>query len=166
MEKNNYKTEWLRIAEKYFDATITPQEEKALAAFLSAEESNSPEFNEIKAVMGYFATARAASRKEQKTKRKIRKRKIASWSSAAAAITIAAAIGFSYSGTGKEEKQLVAQATENGRNIYIAYINGKAYTDEETVLKQMHETMAMIGNTTRGNAVEEQLATMFNAANN
>lgn len=166
MEMDNRKTEWLRISEKYFDATITPQEEKALAAFLSTEESNSPEFNEIKAVMGYFATARAANRREQEIKRKIRRSRIASWSSAAAVITIAAGIGFSYIGADKEEKELITQATETSRNKYIAYINGETCTDEERVLKQMHEAMAMIGNTTRGYAVEEQLAAMFNAANN
>lgn len=165
MEMDNHKTEWLRISEKYFDATITPQEEKALAAFLSTEESNSPEFNEIKAVMGYFATARAANIRDQKIKRKIRRR-IASWSSAAAVITIAAGIGFSYIGADKEEEEFITQATETSRNKYIAYINGETCTDEETVLKQMHEAMAMIGNTTRGYAVEEQLAAMFNAANN
>ena len=55
---------WIRLTEKYFDATTTPLEEEALASFLSTRESELPKFDEIKAVMGYFATARLYEKKK------------------------------------------------------------------------------------------------------
>ena len=54
MSKYNEMAYWIALAEKYFDAATTEQEEKKLAAFLATDESNTPEFNEIKAVMGYM----------------------------------------------------------------------------------------------------------------
>ena len=50
MNKEKDIKQWLAIVEKYFDATATAEEEKALAAFLATEESDIPEFNEVKAV--------------------------------------------------------------------------------------------------------------------
>ena len=50
---------WLELAERYFEATITTDEEKALMQFLAGKESDSPEFDEIKAVMGYLQTGKS-----------------------------------------------------------------------------------------------------------
>ena len=68
MNKEKDIKQWLAIAEKYFDATATAEEEKALAVFLATEESDIPEFNEIKAVMGYLATARAIEKEHAREK--------------------------------------------------------------------------------------------------
>ena len=57
-EHKEYTGWWLQLAERYFDATITPDEEKALTQFLATEESDIPEFDEIKAVMGFIAAGR------------------------------------------------------------------------------------------------------------
>ena len=154
-DKKNNIAKWLHIAEKYFDATATAEEEKALASFLATEESNTPEFDEIKAVMGYLYTARAVEKRENTTNKGTDRRFITRWVSAAAMIAIVACIGV----TGN--RFLSGTQSETGE-LYIAYINGTIYTDKELVLDKMHRAMAMIGNTTRGNSVEEQLGSMFN----
>ena len=155
MNKNKDIKQWLAIAEKYFDATATAEEEKALAAFLATEESDIPEFNEIKAVMGYLATARAIEKEHARKEVSDSRRFAVCWTAAAAAIAIVAFTGFMFNAGAPTDK-----------DVYIANINGRIYTDKEFVLAQMQQTMAMIGNTTRGNSIDEQLEAMFNLANN
>ena len=148
--------EWLEIAEKYFDATTTEQEEKALAEFLATEESDTPEFNEIKAVMGYIATARKAENAQSRPLKQGNRALIHRWiaaSSVAATIAILAGTGLLCNTEKREEKDL-----------YYACIDGKEYTDEEFVLEHIKQTIAMIGNTTRENDIEEQLGAMFSLA--
>lgn len=155
MNKEKDIKQWLAIVEKYFDATATAEEEKALAAFLATEESDIPEFNEVKAVMGYLATARAIEKEHARKEVSDSRRFAARWTAAAAAIAIVAFIGYTFNSGDHTEK-----------DVYIANINGRIYTDKEFVLAQMQQTMAMIGNTTRGNSIDEQLEAMFNLANN
>lgn len=148
---------WLAIVEKYFDATATVEEEKALANFLSTVESNVPEFNEIKAVMGYLATSRHIERELTKQRKGYDRSFIFRWAATAAAIAIIAVIGAKFNvGSPSENKET---------DIYIANINGNIYTDKDFVLEHMHRTMDMIGNTTKGNSVDEQLESMFNLTN-
>ena len=155
MNKEKDIKQWLAIVEKYFDATATAEEEKTLAAFLATEESDIPEFNEIKAVMGYLATARAIEKEHARKEVSDSRRFAARWMTSAATIAIVAFIGYAFNSGDHSEK-----------DVYIANINGRIYTDKEFVLAQMQQTMAMIGNTTRGNSIDEQLEAMFNLANN
>ena len=153
MKMSKEREQWLAIAEKYFDAATTDQEEKALAEFLATDESNTPEFNEIKAVMGYVATARKAENAQcgpQKPESRSRIRRWIATASVAATIAITAGAGLIHNTWGTEEK-----------DVYIADINGRICTDKEFVLDHMQQTIAMIGNTTRGNDIEEQLGAMF-----
>ena len=52
------------------------------------------------------------------------------------------------------------------RERYIACINGKEYNDKEIAINQMHEAMAMICSTTKGNDIEKQLTSMFSLSDN
>ena len=154
--KNDDKTtrsEWLDIVERYFDATTTIEEEKALAAFLATDESDSPEFNDIKAVMGYLSTGRSIAR----SKKRRTLGKATQWASIAACAAVIALIGTSIN---KNE----TQATD--RDFYMACIDGKEYNDKELALNQMHHAMAMICSTTRGNDIEEQLSSFFTMTDN
>lgn len=152
--KYNKNKKWLLIAEKYFDATTTYEEEKALKAFLATQESNTPEFNEIKAVLGYFATARNIANKQKTIKSKIlTPRRIAAAASIAILMLIVAT-----------PHSTETKATKT-KELYFANINGDIHTNKEFVLEHMHQTMAMIGNTTKGNSIEEQLGAMFSIAN-
>lgn len=152
MERNKYNTEyWLMLCDRYFDATITPEEEMLLANFLTTPESNIPEFNEIKAVMGYMATGRALYCQE--TSKNSRVGIITRWVAAAAIALVVVTAGFLKANRGSEG------------DIYIAYIDGNEYTDKDFVMQQMYNTMARMSSCASNNAVEEQLGAMFRVTN-
>ena len=46
------------IVERYFEAMLSEEEETALKAFLASPEGQAPEYDEVRAVMGYFAVGR------------------------------------------------------------------------------------------------------------
>jgi hypothetical protein len=145
--KNRTTAEWLELVEKYFDALTTQQEEQELKKFLVTPAADAQCFNEIKAVMGYFATQKAI-----KKRAKSHVPNIAKWSAVAAAI-VAIAATFAWNSRSNEE------------NICIAYVNGIKYTDEAMVMKEMQQTFCMMGNTAEEYSIEEQLNDMFNTIN-
>lgn len=53
MNKNYYK----KLKTKYFEATLSPWEERRFKSFLS--RTDDPEFNDAKAVAGFFAAGKA-----------------------------------------------------------------------------------------------------------
>ena len=144
---NRTTAEWLELVEKYFDALTTQQEEQELKNFLATLAADAQCFNEIKAVMGYFATQKAI-----KKRAKSHVPNIAKWSAVAAA-TIAIAATFAWNSRSNEE------------NICIAYVNGIKYTDEAMVMEEMQQTFCMMGNTAEEYSIEEQLNNMFNTIN-
>lgn len=146
-EQAIYTHYWLQLCDSYFEATITLDEEKALASFLATPESNIPEFNEIKAVMGYTATARALHKQSTLTRRK--PRHIVRWA-AAATIAMLLLVGIKLTGTSDSEN-----------DIYLAYIDGREYTDKDFVMQHMHNTMTRMSNCTNKNTIEKQLGAMF-----
>ena len=142
-EKYNTKrsiSEWEELAERYFDALTTLREEEELREFLGSPQASSPRFDEIKAVMGYFATRKATNRK--------RKGNAIKWSAAA---TVAAIISTT----------LWYSAPQPTHDVCIAYIDGKEFTDEAIVLQQMQRTMQTMSNTIESNSVEKQLNNIF-----
>jgi len=63
MNKAYYK----HLSAKYFDAMLTERENRRLIRFLSRTED--PDFDEVKAVAGFFATGRSLQKKEQPARR-------------------------------------------------------------------------------------------------
>ena len=53
MNKNYYK----QLVRGYFEASLSPKEERRLKAFLSSTDD--PDFEEVKAVAGYFSAGKA-----------------------------------------------------------------------------------------------------------
>ncbi len=51
------KTDYILLKDKYFDALTSKEEEAALKAYLATTDDS--DFDELKAVMGYFATGKA-----------------------------------------------------------------------------------------------------------
>ncbi len=143
---NKTTAEWLEIVEKYFDALTTQQEEEELKKFLASPAADAQCFNEIKAVMGYFATQKAKKRARSHVPN------IAKWSAVAAAAAIA--VTLAWNGSSNEE------------NICIAYVNGIKCTDEAVVMKEMQRTFCMMVNTAEEYTIEEQLNNIFNTINN
>ena len=142
---NRTTAEWLELVEKYFDALTTQQEEQELKKFLVTPAADAQCFNEIKAVMGYFATQKAKKRARSHVTN------IAKWSAVAAAAAIAATFAWN--------------SRSNEENICIAYVNGIKYTDEAVVMKDMQQTFRMMESTAEEYSIEGQLNDMFNTIN-
>ena len=53
------KSYYLDLAERWFDALLTEDEERELKAFLAGTDD--PDFDEVKAVAGFFATGKAVT---------------------------------------------------------------------------------------------------------
>ena len=53
------KSYYLDLAERWFDALLTGDEERELKAFLAGTDD--PDFDEVKAVAGFFATGKAVA---------------------------------------------------------------------------------------------------------
>ena len=114
------KQYYIDLTDRWFDALLSPGEVRELKAFLAGTED--PDFDEVKAVMGYFVTGKAIARKQDR----IRGRRIA-WASMAVAASLAlfAAIGLNHR---QNQCYMLAQ--------------GVKLTDEETVLQDMENTLS------------------------
>lgn len=150
---------WLELAERYFEATITTDEEKALMQFLAGKESDSPEFDEIKAVMGYLQTGKSiAGRTEAQKAQKKSTRTIgrtAQWISIAASIALIVLVG-----TNLWQAPPQTKPTSGSNETFYAFVDGKEYTDEEFVMQQMLATMNKMSHTDN-NVVEKEMEAMF-----
>lgn len=147
---------WLQLAEKYFEAETTEKEESALRRFLATEESSIPDFDEVKAVLGYTATARHFASKE---KRRRAPGSIARYISAAAAIAIAVIIGITATNSTAVKEDTTG--SKETTDIYIAYIDGVCYTDKDFVIEQMHKSISSVSSNTAGYTIEDELGKMF-----
>ncbi len=156
-EHNDYTAYWLQLCEKYFEATTSNEEELALKRFLSTEESNLPEFNEIKAVIGYTETARQVLSTRKRGKK--RTTYLARYTSIAAAIALVATIAI----TAMMQKQTTVEKadTESSKDIYIAYIDGVYYTDKDIVLEQMQQAMSKVNCKATDHSIESEMQAMF-----
>lgn len=151
-EEKGYIDYWLQLCDSYFEATITAEEEKALKAFLATPASNTQQFNEIKAVMGYIATGKATHTMHHPTASK-KRLNITGWVAAASVALLA------ISGT-----LVLTEQKQTEKDICFAFIDGQRYTDKDFVLQQMHSTMSRISRTTSDNTIEEQLGSMLRIA--
>ena len=61
------KSYYLDLADRWFDALLTGDEERELKSFLATTED--PDFDEVKAVAGFFAVGKAAARKAAEPQR-------------------------------------------------------------------------------------------------
>lgn len=140
------KAYWLALAERYFEAETTLKEEARLKRFLATPEAAGSEFDELRAVMGYFAVGR----KQQRITRRTAAPRMALYARvAAAAILLLIALPWGY-------RQLI-QSQE--KNICVAYVGGKQLTDANEVMALMHQTL-------QGMSVDEPDLTMQGQLNN
>ena len=126
------------MIERYFEATLTEEEETALKAFLASPEGQAPEYDEVRAVMGYFATGRrfgSFGKFRNRTRRLI---------AVAASLAILVALGVNL---------------YNKSNICVSIVDGKRVTDKEVVMNDVDNILAdLLSDTT---AMEEQLSDIF-----
>ena len=120
------KSYYLDLAERWFDALLSEDEERELKAFLA--ETDDSDFDEVKAVAGFFAAGKAAA--TEKASVDVRRRFLP-W---AATIAIAASLVL-----------IVVIGLNNHRqdNCYIiAY--GEKTTDLDLALESMETTLTSL----------------------
>ena len=142
------KAYYITLSERWFDALLTEDEERALKAFLASTDD--PDFDEVKAVTGYFATGKAVHKAQEAIPRPERRGQIThrlTW----AAIAVAASL-LLFAAIGLQHRQ---------NDCYIlAY--GEKSTDPKLALADMSATLEGIFG--EGEDINEELFDLFNPA--
>lgn len=140
------KAYYIDLSERWFDALLTEDEERALKAFLASTDD--PDFDEIKAVAGFFATGKAVYGAQEKNHRPARQQRTThrlAWAAIAVAASLAlvAAIGL---------------YNQRQNQCYIlAY--GEKSTDKELALESMEATLSSLFGTAPD--IEKELETLL-----
>ena len=140
------KAYYIDLSERWFDALLTEDEERALKAFLASTDD--PDFDEIKVVAGFFATGKAVYGAQEENHRPARQRRTThrlAWAAIAVAASLAlvAAIG-------------VYNQRQNQCYI-LAY--GEKSTDKELALESMEATLSSLFGTAPD--IEKELETLL-----
>lgn len=138
MAMNDYSDNdyWKALAERFFEAGTSEEEERELRRFITSGLAGS-EFNDVRAVMGLAAVgARRYNR---------RRRRTVFLSAAAAAAVVMTAVSLA----------------ADGGDSCVAYINGTKHTDEAIVMAQMHSTMDEMAQQAQELSVERQMDDFF-----
>lgn len=131
---NNY---WKALAERFFEAGTSEEEERELRRFIASGLAGS-EFNDVRAVMGLAAVG---------ARRYHRRRRRTIFLSAAAAAVVAVV--------------MTAVSLAADGDSCVAYINGTKHTDEAIVMAQMHSTMDEMAQQAQELSVERQMDDFF-----
>ncbi|MGL5272939.1 MAG: hypothetical protein ACRC8J_05585 [Phocaeicola sp.] len=143
--------EWQKLADRYFDAQTTDQEEDLLKKFLATPEAKDAVFDEIKAVMGFFVVGKKYAKETLVIKTEAKRNfglHLYSNVVAAAVLACVVCVGSWY---------YVYQQ----QNICIAYINGIKCTDTEFIMEQMLSSMTLIEIDEVQEEMEIQLKELF-----
>ncbi|MBQ6179124.1 MAG: hypothetical protein IJK32_06355 [Bacteroidales bacterium] len=132
------------LIDGYFEGTLSQDEETALKVFLASEEGQGPEYDEVRAVMGYFAAGRSVeilrSRPLPQNDRKVWRRILAIAASLAIIITLGINIF-------------------NQNNVCVSFVGGKKITDREVVMNDVDNILADLLSDRVD--MEEQLESIF-----
>lgn len=175
---------WADVARRYFEAGTGRDEEEALARFLTTDESRGPEFDEVRAVIAYCAALRACERQRQagsgpagraadapqtdtfltegskadpfsgtlpRRKRLVRAAAACTAAACLAGVALLAVLG------GQEN------LSWGRRDVCVAYIGGRRYTDPDVVMACMRSTMRDVQSDGVAADLELQLRDMFAA---
>lgn len=139
MAMNDYSDNdyWKALAERFFEAGTSEEEERELRRFIASGLAGS-EFNDVRAVMGLAAGG---------ARRYHRRRRRTVFLSAAAAVVAVVMTAVSL--------------TADGGDSCVAYINGTKHTDEAIVMAQMHSTMDEMAQQAQELSVERQMDDFF-----
>ena len=132
------------IIDGYFEATLSEEEETALKAFLASPEGQAPKYDEVRAVMGYFATgcsveilrSRPLSQNDKihapviLSETKDLRHRSPLWrrvAAIAASLTIIVTLGVSL---------------YNKNNVCVTFVDGRKVTDKEVVMNDVDNILA------------------------
>ena len=142
------KAYYIDLSERWFDALLTEDEEHTLKAFLASTDD--PDFDEVKAVAGYFAMGKATHGPQEASQKPTQERRTTlrlTWAAiaVAASLAVVAAIGLYH----------------RQNDCYIlAY--GEKSTDPKLALADMSATLEGIFG--EGEDVSEELFDLLNPA--
>lgn len=138
MAMNDYSDNdyWKALAERFFEAGTSEEEERELRRFIASGLAGS-EFNDVRAVMGLAAVG---------ARRYHRRRRRTVFLSAAAVVAVV---------------MTAVSLTADGGDSCVAYINGTKHTDEAIVMAQMHSTMDEMAQQAQELSVERQMDDFF-----
>lgn len=138
MAMNDYSDNdyWKALAERFFEAGTSEEEERELRRFIASGLAGS-EFNDVRAVMGLAAVG---------ARRYNRRRRTVFLSAAAAVVAVV---------------MTAVSLAANGGDSCVAYINGTKHTDEAIVMAQMHSTMDEMAQQAQELSVERQMDNFF-----
>lgn len=138
MAMNDYSDNdyWKALAERFFEAGTSEEEERELRRFIASGQAGS-EFNDVRAVMGLAAVG---------ARRYHRRRRRTVFLSAAAVVAVV---------------MTAVSLTADGGDSCVAYINGIKHTDEAIVMAQMHSTMDEMAQQAQELSVERQMDNFF-----
>ena len=119
------------LIEGYFEGTLSQDEETALKVFLVSEEGQGPEYDEVHAVMGYFAAGRSVEILRSRTlSQNDRKHAPVIWrriAAVAASLAIIVTLGVSL---------------YNRNNVCVSFVGGQKITDKEVVMNDVDNILA------------------------
>ena len=130
--------------DRYFEGTLSEAEELRLKAFLASPEGQAPEYDEVRAVMGYFVVGKSISRDDAKEYSSVRRTVWSRIAVAAACAVIFIALGVNF---------------YNKENICVSYVGGQKVTDKEVVMNDVDNILADL--LSGGTDVDEQLKEIF-----
>ena len=145
------KSYYMDLAGRWFDASLTGDEEWELKSFLATTED--PDFDEVKAVAGFFATGKAARKAAgpQRAEASASRRQAPLRFRWAAAVAVAASLAL-----------VVAIGLYHRQNDCYILAYGEKSTDPQLALADMSATLE--GLFADGENVGEELFDIFNPA--
>lgn len=132
------KMYWKQLTQRYFEAETTRSEEEMLKRFAAATDD--PEFDELRAVMGYLAVGRNFHSHRMPWYR---------WAGIAVVAVLCLLPLAHYLTLANEE------------DICVAYVNGRRMTDTEEVMRLMEQALSDVVSDEQMLSVEEQLNDLF-----
>ncbi|MBR4845337.1 MAG: hypothetical protein IKU98_02845 [Bacteroidaceae bacterium] len=151
MTKKDYHY-WKEMADRYFEAETTDREELMLKRFVSSKEATSPEWDELRAVMGYTVLGKQVHKETDKkaSVRQLTRR---------TRIAVAAAILAGLVAIPAIHRMTIQEAED--QDICFAYVNGNRVTDPALVMQAMHRAMSHVQQVDPITTVEGQLESIF-----
>ena len=112
------------IIDRYFEGTLSAEEETRLKVFLASPEGQSSEYDEVSAVMGFFAVGKAIDNRARIIRRPALWRRVAA---VAAGLALLISIGIKI---------------YNKENICVSFVGGQKVTDKEVVMNDVDSILS------------------------
>ena len=115
------------LIDGYFEGTLSEDEETALKIFLASEEGQGPEYDEVRAVMGYFAAGRRFGSPVADGEDSSASPRSAPYPAAKPLVAIIITLGVSI---------------YNRNNVCVSFVGGQKITDKEVVMNDVDNILA------------------------